>query len=65
MLSNNRIKKILMTLIVFNILLEPGAVTVAKAQAVNARLRESYPDEFALEANRALHNTILKRFVQT
>jgi hypothetical protein len=31
----------------------------------NARLREDYPDGFALDANHAPHITILQRFVRT
>jgi 2'-5' RNA ligase len=54
-----------MTLIAINVLLDPDAATVAKAQAVNARLREDYPDGFALDANHAPHITILQRFVRT
>ncbi len=53
-----------MPLIAINILLDPDAATVEKAQAVNARLRESYPDGFALDANHAPHITILQRFVR-
>ena len=54
-----------MTLIAIDVLLDPDAATVEKAQAVNARLREHYPDGFALDANHAPHITILQRFVQT
>jgi 2'-5' RNA ligase/phosphoglycolate phosphatase-like HAD superfamily hydrolase len=54
-----------MTLIAINVLLDPDAATVEKAQATNARLREDYPDGFALDANHAPHITILQRFVRT
>ena len=54
-----------MTLIAINVLLDPDAATVEKAQATNARLRESYPDGFALDANHAPHITLLQRFVRT
>ncbi len=54
-----------MTLIAINVLLDPDAATVEKAQAVNARLRASYPDGYALDANHAPHITILQRFVRT
>jgi 2'-5' RNA ligase len=54
-----------MTLIAINVLLDPDAATVERAQAVNARLRESYPDGFALDANHAPHITLLQRFVRT
>ncbi len=53
-----------MTLIAINVLLDPDAATVEKAQATNARLREDYPDGFALDANHAPHITILQRFVR-
>ena len=32
---------------------------------MNARLRESYPDGFALDANHAPHITLVQRFVRT
>jgi phosphoglycolate phosphatase-like HAD superfamily hydrolase len=54
-----------MTLIAINVVLDPDAVTVERAQATTARLRESYPDGFALDANHAPHITILQRFVRT
>lgn len=54
-----------MTLIAINILLDPDAATVEKARATNTRLRENYPDGFALDANHAPHITILQRFVRT
>ncbi len=54
-----------MALIAINVLLDPDAATVEKAQAVNARLREDFPDGFALDANHAPHITILQRFVRT
>ena len=54
-----------MTLIAINILLDPDPATVGKAQTTNARLREDYPDGFALDANHAPHITLLQRFVRT
>jgi len=54
-----------MTLIAINVLLDPDAATVERARETNARLRESYPDGFALDANHAPHITILQRFVRT
>ena len=54
-----------MSLMAINVLLDPDAATVEKARAVNARLRESYPDGFALDANHAPHITLLQRFVRT
>ncbi len=53
-----------MTLIAINVLLDPDAATVERAQATNARLREDYPDGFALDANHAPHITMLQRFVR-
>jgi len=52
------------TSIAINVLLDPDAATVEKAQAANARLREDYPDGFALDANHTPHATILQRFVR-
>src|SRR5512139_2053189 len=54
-----------MTLIAINVLMDPDASTVEKAQAVNARLREDFPHGFALDANHMPHITILQRFVRT
>lgn len=54
-----------MTLIAINVLLDPDTATVEKAQTVNTRLREDYPDGFALDTNHAPHITILQRFVRT
>jgi len=53
-----------MALIAINVLVDPDAATVEKARAVNARLREDYPDGFALDANHAPHITILQGFVR-
>jgi hypothetical protein len=53
-----------MTLIAINVLLDPDAATVDKAQAVNARLREDFPHGFALDANHAPHITLPHRFVR-
>ena len=46
-----------MTLIAINVLLDPDAATVERAQAVNSRLREIYAEGFALDANHAPHVT--------
>jgi len=54
-----------MTLIAIDVLLHPDAATVLRAEAANARLREDYPDGFALDANHAPHITILRRIVRT
>jgi 2'-5' RNA ligase len=53
-----------MSCIAINVLLNPDPVTVEKAQAANARLRENYPDGFALDANHTPHVTILQCFVK-
>jgi 2'-5' RNA ligase len=54
-----------MSLIAINILLDPDAATIERARAVNARLRENYPNGFALDASHAPHITLLQCFVQT
>ncbi len=54
-----------MSLTAINVLLNPDAATVERAKAANARLREDYPDGFALDANHAPHITVLQRFVRT
>lgn len=54
-----------MTLTAINILLNPDAATVEKAQAINARLREDFPHGFALDANHTPHITLLQQFVRT
>ena len=48
-----------------NILLEPDAAMVERAQAENARLREVFPGGFKLDATHAPHITLLQRFVRT
>jgi phosphoglycolate phosphatase-like HAD superfamily hydrolase/2'-5' RNA ligase len=62
---NNHQRSSNMTLIAINVLLNPDAATIEKAQATNSRLREDYPDGFALDANHAPHISILHRFVRT
>jgi 2'-5' RNA ligase len=54
-----------MTLIAINVLLDPDAATVEKARATNARLRQNYPEGFALDDDHAPHITVLQRFVRT
>jgi 2'-5' RNA ligase len=54
-----------MRMIAINVLLDPDAVTVAKARATNARLRADYPAGFALDADHTPHITLLQRFVRT
>lgn len=53
-----------MSVIAINVLLDPDAATVARAQALNARLRANFPHGFALDANHAPHITLLQRFVR-
>jgi 2'-5' RNA ligase len=53
-----------MTVMAINVLLDPDPATVARALATNARLREDYPDGFALDADHMPHITILQRFVR-
>jgi hypothetical protein len=62
---NNQERRSRMTLIAINVLLDPDSATIEKAQATNARLREDYPDGFALDANHTPHVTLLQRFVRT
>jgi 2'-5' RNA ligase len=54
-----------MSVIAINVLLIPDAYTIEKARAVNARLRDDYPEGFALDADHAPHITVLQRFVRT
>jgi hypothetical protein len=48
-----------------DILLEPDATMLTRAIAANQRLREDYPQGFALDATHQPHVTILHRFVRT
>lgn len=48
-----------------DILLEPDATMLEKAEATNARLRGVYPQGFALDGNHRPHITIIQRFVRT
>ena len=47
-----------------DVLLEPDATMVSKAEAANARLRENFPG-YALDALHAPHITVLQRHVRT
>jgi len=51
-------------LIAIDILLQPDQTMISKANAVNARLRENYPDGYSLDATHAPHVTLLQRFVR-
>jgi hypothetical protein len=44
-----------------NILINPDGDSVERARAVNARLRQSVPSGFALDASHQLHITTLQR----
>jgi hypothetical protein len=48
-----------------DILVDPDAATVRHAQQCNARMRESVPSGFALDATHQPHITTLQRFVRT
>jgi hypothetical protein len=47
-----------------NILLEPDAAMLERAEANNARLRKVFPRGFALDATHRPHVTLLQRFVR-
>jgi hypothetical protein len=47
-----------------NILLEPDATMLQRAEANNARLRSVFPQGFALDASHRPHVTLLQRFVR-
>ncbi len=51
-------------LIAIDVLLEPDRAMIAKADAVNARLRESVPTGYELDSTHAPHITLLQRFVR-
>lgn len=48
-----------------DVLLEPDATMVSKAEAGNARLRENFPAGYALDTLHAPHITVLQRHVRT
>jgi hypothetical protein len=48
-----------------DILINPDDATIEQAHAVNARMRESVPDGFALDATHQPHITTLQRYVRT
>ena len=48
-----------------DILLEPDATMLKKAEAANERLLRSYPKGFALDATHRPHITCLQRYVRT
>jgi hypothetical protein len=48
-----------------DILINPDEKTLERARAVNARLRQSVPSGFELDATHLPHITILQRYVRT
>ncbi len=51
-------------MLAIDILLEPDAKMVEQAKEVNARLRENYPQGYALDASHAAHITLLQRYIR-
>jgi hypothetical protein len=51
-------------LIAIDVLLQPDQTMVAKANAINAKLRSNYPEGYSLDATHAPHVTLLQRFVR-
>src|SRR5260370_16044807 len=51
-------------LIAIDILLQPDQTMIAKANAVNGRLRGNYARGYELDATHAPHITLLQRFVR-
>src|SRR3954470_29806 len=50
--------------IAIDVLLEPDATMVAKAQAANAKLRENYPQGYTLGGEQVAHISLLHRYVR-
>jgi hypothetical protein len=53
------------TVTAVNVLLEPDAAMLSRAEANNARLLSTFPAGFALDAAHRPHITLLQRFVRT
>ena len=51
--------------IAIDVLLEPDATMVRRAEADNARLLKAFPQGFALDATHSPHITLIQRFVRT
>ena len=51
-------------LIAIDVLLDPDATMLSKAEAANARLRENFPKGYALDALHAPHISVLQRHVR-
>ena len=52
-------------LIAIDVLLDPDATMLSRAEAANARLRENFPKGYALDALHAPHISVLQRHVRT
>jgi hypothetical protein len=52
-------------MIAIDVLIEVDAAMIDKANTVNARLRQNYPQGYALDAAHAPHITLVQRFVRT
>src|SRR4051794_36121015 len=50
--------------IAIDVLLEPGPVMVAKAEAANAKLRANYPQGYTLGRDQVAHITLVHRYVR-
>jgi 2'-5' RNA ligase superfamily len=50
--------------VAIDIVLDPDAAMVERAQALNARLRENYPQGFTLGAGHAPHVSLVQRYVR-
>src|SRR5437868_11124014 len=49
--------------IAIDVLLEPGPVMVAKAEAANAKLRANYPEGYTLGRDQVAHISLVHRYV--
>src|SRR4051812_30464402 len=49
--------------IAIDVLLEPGPVMVAKAEAANAKLRTNYPEGYRLGREQVAHISLVHRYV--
>jgi 2'-5' RNA ligase len=51
-------------MIAIGVLIEPDAAMIENAKAVNARLRQNYPDGYVFDSNHAPHITLVQGFVR-
>ena len=51
--------------VAIDILMEPDAVMVQRAQAANARLRAVFPEGYSLDASHRPHLTTVQQFVRS